>query len=276
MTSIAPRHWLIAFIIAVAAHLAAGAAIWIFDNASAPPVHSPRGVMVSLDALTIGNSEAQMAMPQPVTPIQAPSSQPDSASMPQQPESVDAPSSPAAPAAAQPVAPEPVAPDNADAATQDSADGADIPVAQAVTVQSADTLQAVEQAPAVTARQPEVATPADQGSGAHGLSDDPTVTYIAHIRSWLGQHKYYPQAARESGAEGTVRLYIVIDRGGHVLNVSVARSSGNTALDQAAMDMVKRAEPLPTMPDNLLRTRLAIILPVDYGLAPQPDAVTGN
>src|SRR5699024_3435328 len=59
MTAIAPQHWLIAFIIAVVAHIVAGATIWAVDHVPPASEHSPQGVMVSLDALTVGNNEAE-------------------------------------------------------------------------------------------------------------------------------------------------------------------------------------------------------------------------
>jgi len=271
--SISAHYWVIAFVFALALHALAGGAILLARNAAPPPNHTPRGVMVSLNALSVGNStEVNSETAEPVKPVNATTPKPVAAMTPQ-------PTAPAAdsvaPTAVAATSPTPVVPVPASdiPATTDGAQasdgGVDIPVAKAVTIQAADTLQALEQ----TLPEPVPATNAGQintGSGTKGRSNDPTTTYINRITSWLGNHKYYPQAARSRGAEGTVRLHIVIGRDGSVINVGIARSSGNPALDQAAMDMVKRSEPLPAMTETMLRTRLEIILPVNYTLGNQP------
>jgi len=47
----------------------------------------------------------------------------------------------------------------------------------------------------------------------------------------------YPTALRDAGIGGTVRIYFFIDAGGAVGNILVDQSSGNEALDQAALDV---------------------------------------
>ncbi len=55
----------------------------------------------------------------------------------------------------------------------------------------------------------------------------------------------YPAIARRMGWEGTVLLDVEVDADGHVGHVTVARSSGHTVLDRAAIDAVRswRFEP---------------------------------
>jgi len=249
----------------------AGRAVWLARNAAPATDHAPRGVMVSLDALSAGNS-AQISTDAltPVQPVTAASPAPQTGATTQTPATDNiAPTPATAPSTPTPVVTgEQPAPAGG---VETSSGGVDIPIAHAVTIQAADTLQALEQATPTQAR----AAPANDvhtGSGASGHSEDPTTTYISRVTSWLGSHKYYPKAARSSGAEGTVRLHIVIGRDGNVINVGIAHSSGDAALDQAAKDMVKRSEPLPAMSDNMMRTRLEIILPVTYALSLEPDA----
>ena len=53
--------------------------------------------------------------------------------------------------------------------------------------------------------------------------------------SWaaaLSFAKHYPEAARARGEQGTVRLALVIDRGGHVVSARLIGSSGSATLDQ--------------------------------------------
>lgn len=264
---VAPYQWLIAFIIACALHVAVGSAIWLAGSMPQTPRHAPRGVMVSLDSLMAGNQARVSTTPEPVKPVPASPTADSPATQPQIPTAATPASSPAMPTSPAPVVPEPANPAQpTSAGAPADAGGVDIPVANAVTVDAADTLQALEQASIVRASPPRASTAGHLGSGARGRSTNPTMTYIGRIRVWLSRHKYYPRAARTSGAQGTVRLYLVVDRQGNVLNVAVADSSGSPILDQAAKDMVKRAEPLPPMSEDMLRTRLEIILPVRYTL----------
>lgn len=314
--AISPQQWLTAFVVAVALHVLAGALVWLPENAPEPPRPSPRGVMVSLDALSAGNRLQPSEAPQPVTAVAAPSANAVPATPAvQQPSAVaPAPAQAVAPEATaperiapelgdlEPIAPEPVndalpapeqvdpdptvpepvdpaaersAPDQvqppqaaADAAIPSAGD-VDVAVADAVTVEAADAIDTIAQAGTVTTIPPRPSAQQDQGVAAPGLSKNPTESYIGRMLAWFARHKYYPAIARRSGVEGTVRLYVVIDRNGQVLSISVARSSGSAVLDQAARDMVRRSEPLPPMSDDMQRTRLEIIVPVVFSLGGQ-------
>src|SRR5699024_630832 len=66
--NISAHYWLIAFVFALALHALAGSAVWLARNAAPATDHAPRGVMVSLDALSAGNS-AQIST-DALTPVQ--------------------------------------------------------------------------------------------------------------------------------------------------------------------------------------------------------------
>lgn len=271
MMAISPRQWLIAFVVALAAHLLGAALIHVSGDTQPAPGQPPRGVMVSLEPLSVGNTPKPVATPTPVHSVPVATT---TAATTVSPATPTATASAAAPVEEMPavskartVTPVPVKPVTADhGPSGQNAGDIDIPVAKTVTVQAADKLDSAQ---TLTVQAPEYGQTTripNQGSGARGVERNPEVSYIARVTSWLGQHKYYPLGARQSGIQGTVRLYLVINRDGEVLTLSVARSSGHPVLDQAAMQMVRRAEPLPAMPGSLLRTRLEIILPVHYAL----------
>ncbi len=50
----------------------------------------------------------------------------------------------------------------------------------------------------------------------------------------------YPPAARRAGEEGTVRLRVLVDESGRPKDVQVAKTSGFTRLDNAAVQAVRR------------------------------------
>jgi protein TonB len=53
-------------------------------------------------------------------------------------------------------------------------------------------------------------------------------------------NKHYP-----GGEQGTVRLALTIDRGGHVVSARVIGSSGSSSLDQTALQMARSASCSP-------------------------------
>lgn len=83
-------------------------------------------------------------------------------------------------------------------------------------------------------------------SVARGDSNRWKARVVAHLE----RRKRYPSAARARGEQGTVLVAFRIDAGGRVLSASLARSSGHSALDEAALAMVERASPVPAPPSG--------------------------
>jgi len=57
----------------------------------------------------------------------------------------------------------------------------------------------------------------------------------------------YPRAARQSGAQGLVKVTATVDERGAVTGVEVLLSSGTTALDRAALEAVRRTAFTPAL-----------------------------
>lgn len=90
--------------------------------------------------------------------------------------------------------------------------------------------------------------------------------WYARLSAHLDRFKHYPQAARRKGESGTVMLHFAVDREGKVIVGEIAESSGFPRLDAAALDMLRRAAPLPAMPDEMLDLQCDFVIAVDYGL----------
>lgn len=89
--------------------------------------------------------------------------------------------------------------------------------------------------------------------------------YEQQISAWIQQHKIYPSAA--AGAEGKVVMRMRIDRTGYVRYYALEQSSGNAALDAAAIDMIRRANPVPAVPaDYPAGDLLEFLIPVNFRL----------
>lgn len=94
----------------------------------------------------------------------------------------------------------------------------------------------------------------------------PAPNYIARLRLWLERHKDYPKLARRKRMQGVVLLYFRVSRDGQILAQEIREESGHTLLDEAALDMLARAIPLPTFPKDMQGDYLDVVLPVEYSL----------
>lgn len=72
--------------------------------------------------------------------------------------------------------------------------------------------------------------------------------YEQQISLWIERHKIYPQEAGKT--TGRVVLRVRVDRQGYVRYYAVERTSGNEYLDRAAIEMMRRANPVPAAPAN--------------------------
>lgn len=88
----------------------------------------------------------------------------------------------------------------------------------------------------------------------------------SRVLSWLNRHKRYPASAKSKRQEGLVQVAFTVDQGGRVTSSRVARSSGIPALDEAALDMVRRASPVPAPPPEIATSSMKLAVPVDFSL----------
>lgn len=80
---------------------------------------------------------------------------------------------------------------------------------------------------------------------------------LEHIRAY----QFYPDNALH--LSGRSQVGFVIERNGAVLQIWIESSSGSAILDRAAMETLRRAQPLPMIPASLPDT-MSILLPVDF------------
>jgi protein TonB len=90
--------------------------------------------------------------------------------------------------------------------------------------------------------------------------------YLGRLLARLNAYKRYPYAARSHREKGTVMLHFTMDRTGRVVSYEVSASSGFAELDDAALAMIRDAQPLPPVPANYPGTVLDFMLPVVFSL----------
>ncbi len=94
----------------------------------------------------------------------------------------------------------------------------------------------------------------------------PPPDYLSRLAAYLNSYKNYPYGAQQRREQGTVRLHFVINRAGHVLSFQVVGSSGWADLDNEALDLIQRAQPLPPIPKDYPGETLDLIVPVVFSL----------
>lgn len=101
---------------------------------------------------------------------------------------------------------------------------------------------------------------------ALGGSQNQQHNYLAELMRKLNRHKVYPPELKREKIEGRVLLKFTIAADGQVVFADVQGSSGSSDLDSAAMNMLKRASPLPAIPAWMNRSELTLSIPVEYSL----------
>lgn len=115
------------------------------------------------------------------------------------------------------------------------------------------------------------ASNADAGSGAGSAQKETNAQikarYEQTMSGWLQRHRVVPEMARKLGQHGTPVLRVRIVRSGAVKYFAIERGSGYELIDQAAMDMVRRANPFPAVPENYQGGEvLEFLIPVTFDL----------
>jgi len=109
---------------------------------------------------------------------------------------------------------------------------------------------------------PERPAAAPQGSNA---SRNALLRWNHLVSARLQQHKRYPAAAH--GEQGTVAFAFVVDAQGKILSQRILRSSGYPALDEEAMAMLKRAQPLPAFLPTMTQPTMEVNSSIGYTVA---------
>ena len=164
------------------------------------------------------------------------------------------PKSAAAPAAVQP--PAPTSPESARQPSPietsgPTADRAPPPTAAASS--SADPSNGADEAP-----------PALPAPGSERL--ELRAIYESRLLEWIAEHKRYPRRARRQGLEGVVEGTFSLDPRGRVVRSRVDRSSGHPILDEAVIETIERASPMPAPPPGYAASGLDFRIPVSFKL----------
>jgi protein TonB len=91
--------------------------------------------------------------------------------------------------------------------------------------------------------------------------------------------EFYRRPRDANHAKGVVRVEFTIRRSGWLDMLKIGKSSGDEMLDQAAVRMVRRAQPLPGIPERMHMERITVELPISFGsddkFQPSPGSCGG-
>jgi periplasmic protein TonB len=115
------------------------------------------------------------------------------------------------------------------------------------------------------------ATPSPQGAreAPRSTAPDPGIaeslrrvraTWQKELAVHLEKYKRYPGNRPPQSVE--IVLRIVLDRSGHVVSAEIKKSSGDPAFDDAALDMMRRSDPVPAPPPLVADEGLVFTMPV--------------
>jgi protein TonB len=113
--------------------------------------------------------------------------------------------------------------------------------------------------PTFQARRAEVA--AAQSAGASQAFAVSPASWKSELVAQLNRHKRYPSGATGTG---TATIAFTLNRSGEVTSARLVGSSGDSALDQEALALPRRASPLPAPPAGLPGTSFALNVPIRF------------
>jgi len=90
--------------------------------------------------------------------------------------------------------------------------------------------------------------------------------YIQEIRREFEEHMSYPKEARTRRLQGVAVVRLIINEDGSLMDIEIVESSGHPVIDNAALQTVRRASPLPRIPESMRVGRLELVLPISFSL----------
>lgn len=135
---------------------------------------------------------------------------------------------------------------------------------QAQPVVSAESAASEATAPPKSDAERQSDRPTAPVQGADAVANAVKLTWQKALLSHLNRHKRYPSGGGRRSAEASVSF--TLDRRGHVISSSIKRSAGHPAFDDAALAMMKRADPVPPPPAVIADEGLTFEVPVQFRL----------
>jgi len=136
-------------------------------------------------------------------------------------------------------------------------------------------VQPVARSSAATISKNSASAPEAAGGAPAAVSGAQLDAYQRQLYEIVARNSRYPAEAKRLRLSGITHLAFRLDRLGNVLDTWVQESSGSEVLDAAALDALKRSQPLPPIPPSL-PSRLDFVIEIDSSLLQQLALSTGG
>lgn len=100
---------------------------------------------------------------------------------------------------------------------------------------------------------------------ANRLASEAKPNWDSLILAHLERFRRYPARARAARQQGVTTIWFTMNRAGMVLSSAIVKKSGSFDLDQAALDTLQRAQPLPAIPADRPDV-VELTIPVEFSL----------
>ncbi|KJV08621.1 hypothetical protein VZ95_16625, partial [Elstera litoralis] len=90
--------------------------------------------------------------------------------------------------------------------------------------------------------------------------------YQSKLSAWLARHKPDGGRTMRGQRQGLALVEFTLKRNGAVVSKRLVQSSGNEALDAAALEMIDRANPMPAFPASFAGEEFTLTVPVQFQL----------
>lgn len=106
------------------------------------------------------------------------------------------------------------------------------------------------------------------GTGVGNLSGTATADlktiFKAELRARIDENKFYPVAARRMGHSGTVVVAFTMLQDGTLTNIKIDSSSGNSQLDTAGLEAVKKVGKFKPIPSEFGTSSMDLSVPIKF------------
>jgi protein TonB len=109
---------------------------------------------------------------------------------------------------------------------------------------------------------PPTVAPKEGRQDANANAFNPLPAWQKEINKILEKNKRYPSQARAQRKRMVTRVAFNMDRQGKVMSARVVVSSGSSAFDQEALELIQRAQPYPPPPAVLAGAEIPIVVPI--------------
>ncbi|GGB96704.1 hypothetical protein GCM10011352_23540 [Marinobacterium zhoushanense] len=259
------RHWLVALLIALLLHLSLLIVVLAADNEDGTKDQGEQGIEIDLGMLgDLGQAEDTLE-DRVVEPQPEPEPEPEPEVKPPEPEPIKAPepvveAPPPPPEMQKPVVKAKKEPPKPKLESK-KAETSQEPVVMPTRIETASRdVKASDQAQQAQQQ----ASTGSANAMTQGGSPAAKQSWFAKLAAELARHKRYPLSARRRGQEGVAKISFLVNRKGELLEYKLSESSGYKLLDEAVIDMLLKAQPLPEFPAEMEQDEIRITLPVEF------------